>query len=479
MLDHQAYAMTTIPPSSLTTALISTAMLQRFDISGPRYTSYPTADRFDNGFGQEDYLQALHQRVLPQQPLSLYVHVPFCANLCFYCACNKIITRRRERASEYLHYLIREMALHAAHLHTQPDGRQAAVTQLHLGGGSPTYFNDAELTRLMAGLRHHFDVTDDAELAIEVDPRTVDSARLLHLRELGFNRLSVGVQDFDTDVQVAVNRSQSTQQVFELMAQARQLGFHGINVDLIYGLPRQTATSFTQTLTTLLQLRPDRIALYAYAHLPERFKPQRQIDGASLPAAADKLQMLAMAIERLQMAGYDYIGMDHFALPEDALAVARRQGRLHRNFQGYTPRQEGDQIALGVSSIGKMGATYSQNEKTLIRYYEALERGHLPIARGLQLTRDDLLRRAVIMAIMCQGSVQFESIEAAHLIDFNTYFAVELAALSELVSEGLIELDGHSLQVTVLGWYFVRGIAMHFDHYLPRVTTQARYSRIV
>ncbi|ROH88101.1 oxygen-independent coproporphyrinogen III oxidase [Pseudomethylobacillus aquaticus] len=479
MLNHQAHAMTSTPSSSRPNVSIPAAMLQRFDISGPRYTSYPTADRFNDGFDQQDYLQALYQRVLPQQPLSIYVHVPFCANLCFYCACNKIITRRHERASEYLRYLIREMALHAVHLHTQPDGRQAAVTQLHLGGGSPTYFNDAELARLMAALRHHFGVMDDAELAIEVDPRTVDSARLVRLRELGFNRLSIGVQDFDAEVQVEVNRRQSTQQVFELVAQARQLGFHGINVDLIYGLPRQTPASFMQTLKTLLQLRPDRIALYAYAHLPERFKPQQQIDSASLPAGPDKLQMLAMAIERLQVAGYDYIGMDHFALPDDALAVARRQGRLYRNFQGYTTRQEGDLIALGVSSIAKVGATYSQNEKTLTRYYEALERGHLPIARGLQLTRDDLLRRAVIMAIMCQGRVEFESIEAAHLIEFNTYFAVELAALSELVNEGIIELDTRSLQVTALGWYFVRGIAMHFDHYLRGTRTQARYSRIV
>ncbi|MFN3571728.1 MAG: oxygen-independent coproporphyrinogen III oxidase, partial [Polaromonas sp.] len=335
-------------------------LLRRFDIPGPRYTSYPTADRFVEAFTASDYGQALTQRAsgtaLPVQPLSLYVHIPFCESLCYYCACNKIITKHHSRSAAYLRYLGREMDLH-----TQQLGQGQTVSQLHFGGGTPTFLSDEELTALMAMLRRSFTLAPGGEYSIEVDPRTVDAARLRTLSGLGFNRLSFGVQDFDPDVQKAVHRIQPFDQVRDLMAQARELDFDSINVDLIYGLPLQTPESFARTLDQVLQLRPDRIALYAYAHLPERFKPQRRIHSADLPGAAAKLAMLAQSLAAFEAAGYVYIGMDHFALPEDALAVAKRQGRLHRNFQGYSTQPDCDLIGLGVSAIGRIGATYSQN----------------------------------------------------------------------------------------------------------------------
>jgi oxygen-independent coproporphyrinogen-3 oxidase len=380
---------------------VSPELLRRFDVPGPRYTSYPTADRFVEAFGEDDYIQALNQRqsgLAVALPLSLYVHIPFCESLCYYCACNKIITKHHNRAEEYLRYLSREIDLHVAHV-----GAGQAVSQLHLGGGSPTFLSDAELRELMAMLRRSFTLAPGGEYSIEIDPRTVDAGRLATLAELGFNRLSFGVQDFDPAVQKAVHRIQPAEQVFSLMASARALGFESINVDLIYGLPMQTPESFDRTLAQIVELKPDRIALYAYAHLPERFKPQRRIITVELPSGASKVSMLSRSLSAFLDAGYVYVGMDHFALPNDALAVAKRQGRLHRNFQGYSTQPDCDLIALGVSSIGRVGATYSQNAKTLAEYYDLLDQGHLPVVRGLAVSRDDLLRRAVIMALMCQG----------------------------------------------------------------------------
>ena len=457
---------------------ITPELLTKFDVAGPRYTSYPTADRFVEAFGEPGYLQALDQRrtgpAAMALPLSLYVHIPFCESLCYYCACNKIITKHHERSAPYLRYLSKEVDLHVQHI-----GAGQSVSQLHLGGGTPTFFSDDELSELMAMLRRNFNLVPGGEYSIEVDPRTVTAERLAHLARLGFNRLSFGVQDFDPIVQKAVHRVQPAEQVFALVEAARGIGFESINVDLIYGLPKQTPESFDRTLAQVAELRPDRIALYAYAHLPERFKPQRRIIAIDLPGAPNKVAMLARSLAAFEQAGYVYVGMDHFALPNDALAVAKRQGRLHRNFQGYSTQPDCDLIGLGVSAIGKVGATYSQNAKSLEEYQYLLDHGHLPVARGLAVSRDDLLRRCVIMALMCQGEVMFESAELAHLIDFRSYFASELETLRGMQDQGLVELSDTGIKVTPMGWFFVRGVAMVFDKYLQADRTRARFSKIL
>jgi oxygen-independent coproporphyrinogen-3 oxidase len=459
-------------------SVITPELLTRFDVPGPRYTSYPTADRFVEAFGEADYVQALVQRksglVGKPLPLSLYVHIPFCESLCYYCACNKIITKHKERAADYLRYLTQEVELHTRHL-----GQGQAVSQLHLGGGTPTFMSDDELRQLMAMLRNNFEFVPGGEYSVEVDPRTVDENRLAVLAELGFNRLSFGVQDFDAHVQKAIHRIQPAEQVFKLVEASRRLGFESVNVDLIYGLPKQTPESFDRTLAQINSLRPDRIALYAYAHLPERFKPQRRIHEQDLPSGGDKVAMLSRSLDALVDAGYVYVGMDHFALPDDALAVAKRQGRLHRNFQGYSTQADCDLIALGVSSIGRVGATYSQNAKTMAEYCDLLDQGHLPVVRGLALTRDDLIRRSVIMALMCQGHLQYESINLAWLVDFKSLFAKELEQLQALQDQGLVQLNDTGIQVTAMGWFFVRGVAMVFDRYLQADRNRTRFSKII
>jgi oxygen-independent coproporphyrinogen III oxidase len=457
---------------------LSPDLLRRFDVPGPRYTSYPTADRFVEAFSAADYGQALAQRrsgpAALALPLSLYIHIPFCESLCYYCGCNKIITKHHSRAADYLRYLGREVDLHTAEL-----GLGQAVTQLHLGGGTPTFLSDDELKEMMAMLRRSFALAPGGEYSIEIDPRTVTEKRLTNLAEMGFNRLSFGVQDFDPEVQKAVHRIQPAEQVFALVDQARAIGFDSINIDLIYGLPKQSPESFARTLAQVKDLRPDRIALYGYAHLPERFKPQRRIISSELPGGAAKIAMLSQSLNSFQEAGYVYVGMDHFALPNDSLAVAKRQGRLHRNFQGYSTQPDCDLIGLGVSSIGKVGATYSQNAKTMEEYCDLLDHGQLPVTRGLALSRDDLARRAVIMAIMCQGQVLFESIELAWLLDFREYFATELEALRDLAGKGLVEMDECGIQVTPMGWYFVRAVAMVFDRYLQADRNRTKFSRII
>jgi oxygen-independent coproporphyrinogen-3 oxidase len=457
---------------------ISEKLILQYDVSGPRYTSYPTADRFVEAFSSEDYVQALeHRRSGPAAmalPLSLYIHIPFCESLCYYCACNKIITKHHDRATAYLRYLSQEIDLHTKHM-----GRGQAVSQLHLGGGSPTFLSDAELRELMAMLRRRFTLNPGGEFSIEIDPRTIDSQRLDVLAELGFNRLSFGVQDFDPAVQKAVHRIQPAEQVFSLVESARQKGFESINVDLIYGLPEQTPESFDRTLVQINQLKPDRIALYAYAHLPERFKPQRRISSVEIPNGAAKVAMLARSMASLLENDYVYIGMDHFALPNDSLAIAKRQGRLHRNFQGYSTQPDCDMIGLGVSSIGRVGATYTQNAKTLEEYYDLLDQGQFPVVRGLGLSRDDLVRRTVIMALMCQGRLAFESVELAYLIDFKKYFAKEMQALQMQVEQGLVSIDEAGISVTSKGWFFVRAVAMVFDIYLQSDRTRAKFSKIL
>jgi oxygen-independent coproporphyrinogen-3 oxidase len=459
-------------------SLLTPELLSRFDVAGPRYTSYPTADRFVEAFTSKDLQDALDVRLQgigpKNRPLSLYVHIPFCESLCYYCACNKIITKHHERAAPYLGYLAKEIELY-----TTAMGKGQSVSQLHLGGGTPTFFNDAELRELMAMLQLSFNFVAGGEYAIEVDPRTVDANRLAALFQMGFNRLSFGVQDFDPEVQKAVHRIQPAAQVFALVAAARQIGFESINIDLIYGLPKQTPASFERTLAQVNLLRPDRIALYAYAHLPERFKPQRRILAAELPVASSKIAMLASSLNALMEAGYVYVGMDHFALPDDALAVAKRQGRLHRNFQGYSTQPDCDLLGLGVSAIGRMGGTYSQNAKTMAAYTDMIDQGQWPVVKGLALSRDDLIRRAWIMAIMCQGHVNFEDFNLAWLIDVKKYFASEFKQIESLQAHGLVELSENGIQVTATGWFFVRGVAMVFDHYWQADRNRHRFSKII
>jgi oxygen-independent coproporphyrinogen III oxidase len=416
---------------------------------------------------------------MPMHPrgLSLYVHLPFCDSLCYYCACNKIVTRHHDQAAEYLNYLAQEIELVSRHVEELP-----AIRQLHWGGGTPTFFNDSQLDQLMQLIRVYFRLEDDAECSIEIDPRTVTHERLAGLRAMGFNRLSFGVQDFDAKVQKAVHREQSFAEVASLMVSARTLGYESVNLDLIYGLPLQTLPSIQQTLDQVITLRPDRIALYAYAHLPQRFKPQRRIQTEQLPTANQKSQMLALARKEFAQAGYVYIGMDHFALPHDALAVAKQQGSLHRNFQGYSTQPDCDLIGLGVSAISKIGNHYSQNPKALSEYYDSLRQRRLPTERGMVLTQDDELRYAVIMALMCQGWASYSTINQAHQIDFKDYFSQEIQQLQPLQDDGLVQVNFDGIRVTHLGWYAVRAIAMVFDKHLQQAVqgeAVMNYSKVI
>ncbi len=460
-------------------SLISPALMQRFDIPGPRYTSYPTADRFLPDNRGEALTGALEARAAgPSLPLSLYVHLPFCESVCYYCGCNKVITKDHSKSQDYLRYLEREADLVASRL-AGPGGKSAAVSQLHLGGGSPTFLSDSELALLVSTLKARFDFLEEAECSIEIDPRTVDEGRLSHLRGLGFNRLSFGVQDFDPRVQAAVHRVQPYEQVAALMQSARALQFDSINVDLIYGLPYQNPESFARTLEQVVTVHPDRIALYAYAHLPARFKPQRRIDADTLPGADLKLQMLDQAIRRFLADGYEYIGMDHFALPEDQLARVKRDGRLQRNFQGYHANPGSDLVGLGVSAISQVGRAYSQNVKTLAEYTGALDAGRLPVERGLTLDDDDRVRRDVIMRLMCQGRVNFEALEHQYGIRFETYFEEALARIREFEQFGLVSRTPAGLEVSKTGWFFVRAVAMAFDKYLWQHADHQRFSKVL
>jgi len=450
-------------------------VLRRFDQPGPRYTSYPTADRFREAFDADAYGNWLASRGTGAQgPLSLYVHIPFCNTICYYCACNKIVTRDHSRAVEYLDLLEKEAGLVAARLQGP-----RTVDQLHFGGGTPTYLESAELERVMGFLTRHFPISRTAEVSIEVDPRSTPEEKIATLAGLGFNRMSIGVQDFDPDVQLAVNREQSYELTLACAQSARRHGFQSVNLDLIYGLPRQSPAGFRATLERVIDLAPDRIALYHYAHLPERFKPQRRIDAAALPSPEAKLTILIEAIDRLGAAGYEYVGMDHFARSDDELARAQRQGRLHRNFQGYSTRPDYDLVALGVSAISKVGPTYAANVRTVEEYADRLRAGALPTQRGIALDADDLLRRAVIMSLMCSFELSKEAIETAHLVKFDEVFARELAELAPLQEAGLVEITPESISVTPQGRLLVRAIAMVFDRYLREDRRTRPYSKIV
>ncbi|MDR0633357.1 MAG: oxygen-independent coproporphyrinogen III oxidase [Azoarcus sp.] len=451
-------------------------LIRRFDINGPRYTSYPTADRFVEAFDARALTDWLGKRAVGgvSRPLSLYFHIPFCNTICYYCACNKIITKDHGQSAKYLDYLDRELCLQAAAL-----GGARQVTQLHLGGGTPTFLSHEELCRLMALVRARFELVPNGEYSIEVDPRKVDFDTVELLATLGLNRMSVGVQDFAEDVQIATNRVQSFDETRLVMEAARATGFRSISMDLIYGLPRQNLASFGHTLEKVIELSPDRISLYSYAHLPALFKPQRRILESELPGPDGKLQILQRAIERLTAAGYVYIGMDHFAKPDDELAVAQRQGRLHRNFQGYSTQAECDMLAFGVSSIAKVGPIYAQNRKTLDEYYDALDRDELPVLRGIELTADDLLRRSIIQSLMCHFSLSIESIQIAHLIDFKAYFCEELDDLGDMARAGLVRIENDWITVLPAGRLLVRAIAMVFDRYLRADRERRRYSRVI
>jgi oxygen-independent coproporphyrinogen-3 oxidase len=449
------------------------ALIRKYDGFGPRYTSYPTADRFHTGVGAAALADALATRNAAQ-PLSLYVHLPFCNTICYYCACNKIITRNRSRSAKYVDYVRREIAQVAGLL----DGA-APVSQLHWGGGTPTFLAHEEMQALMAALRGHFAFAADAEVSIEVDPRKVGEDTIALLGDLGFNRISVGIQDFDPEVQKAVNRIQSEAETRAVIDGARRHGFVSVNADLIYGLPRQTVAGFAATLAKVIAAAPDRIALYSYAHVPHLFKTQRQIDAAQLPSAEVKLEILALAIRTLEAAGYAYIGMDHFARPGDELAVAQREGRLQRNFQGYSTRAECDLLGFGISAIGKVGNGYFQDVKSLDAYYAHLDAGALPVLRGVLFGTDDLLRRAVIQRLMCDFALDYAALGGAHGIDFARYFAQELADLVPLADDGLVELAPGHLRVTPRGRLLVRTVAMAFDRHLRESRERARYSRVI
>lgn len=454
-------------------------MIERYDRAGPRYTSYPTAAQFSDRFDAGDYLAAVQRSRDAATPLSLYVHLPFCASPCFYCGCNRVISRSRTIATGYLRRLEREIAMQAALF----SGRGPAL-QLHLGGGTPTYLSLDQIGQLMQALDRGFGLSDSAqrEYSIEADPRALEADTISGLAALGFNRISIGVQDFDPQVQAAVNRQQTYAETETAVRQSRDHGFNSVSVDLIYGLPRQTEAGFARTLDQVIALAPDRVSAYSYAHMPQLFRAQTQIVAAELPTPLQKLGLLQLTVAKLQAAGYVYIGMDHFARPGDELAVALSDGTLQRNFQGYSTRGGADLIGLGMSAISRIDDSYSQNLKTLDTYYGALDGGQLPLARGLRLSADDRLRREVIEAIMCRGLVDYTVLEQRHQISFTTYFADALEALQPLQADGLVELEAQQLRVTPRGRFLLRAVAMPFDAYLrpaPAAAGAARYSKVI
>ena len=453
-------------------------LIRRYDRPGPRYTSYPTAVEFHDGFGPDAYLERLNAAAaVTAEPLSLYVHLPFCEERCAYCGCAMIATKKRDVAETYLEYLSREIVMLASRL-----GRRRRVVQYHWGGGTPTYLTPAQIARLDATIRRHFDIGADAECAIEIDPRVTTREQITLLRRLGFNRLSFGIQDFTETVQEAIRRHQSEPGTRALYWFAREAGFESINFDLVYGLPRQTVDTFRRTLESVVDMRPDRVAVYSYAHVPWLRPNQRVIDPLDLPDANGKRALLGAAIDAFARAGYIPIGMDHFALPDDELAVAARERRLHRSFMGYTTRPAPDCVAVGTSAIGDVRGAFAQNHKTLARYYQAIDAGTFPIERGYALSQDDLLRRHVIAELMCNFHVSRRAVETRFGIDFDACFATELGQLNETggpVSDGLIEIDDEALTVTPRGRLFVRNLCMTFDRYLASHQGKPVFSRTI
>ncbi|SAK59374.1 coproporphyrinogen III oxidase [Caballeronia catudaia] len=460
-----------MPPAA---PLFRPDLLARYDAHGPRYTSYPTAVQFSDSFDPAHYREAA-KNTSASADLSLYFHIPFCDTVCFYCGCNKIATKNRAHARPYLDRMKRELALQAALF--EPS---RPVTQLHWGGGTPTFLSHDEMTELMSATREHFDLVDDerAEYSIEVDPREASAETVALLRELGFNRLSLGVQDFDERVQQAVNRIQPREMTETVLNAARENGFRSVSVDLIYGLPHQSVDSFSRTLDAIIELKPDRVSVFGYAHMPTLFKMQRQIDESALPSPAVRLAILERVIARMSEAGYVYIGLDHFALPGDELARALEAGTLQRNFQGYSTHADCDLIGIGASSIGKVGDVYAQNARELDGYASAIDAGELAIARGVRLSADDTLRRDVIMRLMCGGELRFDDIAMKHGIAFPAAFADELARLAPMADDGLIDLARDAIRVLPAGRMLVRNVASIFDRYLGQASLR-RFSRTI
>jgi oxygen-independent coproporphyrinogen-3 oxidase len=458
-----------------TAIVVDPALIRKYDKAGPRYTSYPTAVQFHEGFDEAEYRKEAHASNASGRPLSLYVHIPFCDTVCFYCACNKIVTKNRRHTAPYLDHLYREIALQGAGF-----DRSRPVTQLHWGGGTPTFISAAEMRELMRVTGEHFQLLDDdrGEYSIEVDPRETDDHTIALLRELGFNRLSLGVQDFDPEVQKAVNRLQSREITLKVMEAARREGFKSISVDLIYGLPFQSVASFGRTVDEIVAQSPDRVSVFNYAHLPDLFKTQRQIDVSALPPPAVKLEILKTVIEQLTGAGYVYIGMDHFAKPDDELARAQQAGTLYRNFQGYSTHADCDLIGLGATSIGMVGDSYSQNLKGLEEYYARIDENRLAVFRGVRLDADDRLRRAVITDLICHFTLEFAAIERQYGIRFRDYFALELTELADMEADGLLALSETGIRVLPPGRLLIRNICMVFDRYL-REQKQQRFSKVI
>jgi len=465
--------MNTIPP-------FEADLLRRYDRPGPRYTSYPTAPQFSSAFGDAEFVAVARQSngdPLPRM-LSLYVHVPFCFSPCFYCGCNRVITRDHSRAGLYLSRLVREISLVSPLF-----DRDREVIQLHLGGGTPNFMGPEHLGALVESLGRHFTFSraDDRDFSIELDPRCVKDGDVEALATMGFNRASLGVQDFDPAVQKAVNRIQSVEETRMVVDACRRYGFRSVNIDLIYGLPLQTREGFGKTLDTVVAMRPNRLAVYSYAHMPHMFKPQKQIHADELPSAEDKLGLLQLAIEKLSAAGYRYIGMDHFALPEDELSRAQKQGSLHRNFMGYTTHAESDLIGFGVSAISHVGNSYSQNPRDLPGWEAAIEAGRRPVWRGMSMAHDDVLRADLIQQLMCQGAIDTRLLEQRHGIRFAEYFRDDLTRLAPLVNDGLVAVSPERIVATDQGRLLLRMVAACFDRYLHHEESaeRVRFSRVI
>lgn len=453
------------------TQLWDQALIEKYNYSGPRYTSYPTALEFNESFNEQDFITAATR--YHDRPLSLYIHIPFCHKLCYFCGCNKLITRQTHKVTQYLDALDVEIESRA------PLFKNRTVSQMHWGGGTPTFLTDEEIARLMASLKQHFHFADDAELSIEIDPREITPDTIDHLANLGFNRLSMGIQDFNHEIQNLINREQDENLIRQLIKQARKNHFASISLDLIYGLPKQTVASFTETLNKVIDISPDRLSVFNYAHLPSRFAAQRKIKDHDLPNASEKLQILQTSIEKLTQSGYQFIGMDHFAKPSDELAIAQQQNKLHRNFQGYTTQGEADLLGLGVSAISMLGDSYAQNQKDLKIYQNQIATKGNGLWKGFNLSLDDKIRRDVIKQLICHFYLDKTTIEQQYHIVFDDYFAQDIALLKPLESDGLVTIRQHVIKVQPKGHLLIRNICMCFDTYMRRMARQQQFSRVI
>ncbi|MCX8617277.1 oxygen-independent coproporphyrinogen III oxidase [Gilliamella sp. B2923] len=453
------------------TQLWDQALIEKYNYSGPRYTSYPTALEFNESFNEQDFITAATR--YHDRPLSLYIHIPFCHKLCYFCGCNKLITRQTHKVTQYLDALDVEIESRA------PLFKNRTVSQMHWGGGTPTFLTDEEIARLMASLKQHFHFADDAELSIEIDPREITPDTIDHLANLGFNRLSMGIQDFNHEIQNLINREQDENLIRQLIKQARKNHFASISLDLIYGLPKQTVASFTETLNKVIDISPDRLSVFNYAHLPSRFAAQRKIKDYDLPNASEKLQILQTSIEKLTQSGYQFIGMDHFAKPSDELAIAQQQNKLHRNFQGYTTQGEADLLGLGVSAISMLGDSYAQNQKDLKIYQNQIATKGNGLWKGFNLSLDDKIRRDVIKQLICHFYLDKTTIEQQYHIVFDDYFAQDLALLKPLENDGLVTIRQHVIKVQPKGHLLIRNICMCFDTYMRRMARQQQFSRVI